>query len=120
MEDQTSEEDDEEVVRVPEHFKVAASDDLHGGGDDEDERESDDDTSEAGDGGEGKVGGNLLRILRHKQTRELSGLGHSVHMSNGVPPYLIIGLASTVSSWSISRAELPFKFASSRFISCFI
>lgn len=104
MEDETSEEDDEEVVRVPEHFKVAASDDLHGGGDDEDERESDDDTSEAGDGGEGKVGGNLLRILRHKQTRELSGLGHSVHMS----------------SWSISRAELPFKFASGTFISCFI
>lgn len=72
MEDETGEEDDEEVVRVPEHFKVAASDDLHGGGDDEDERESDDDTGEAGDGGEGKVDGNLLTILRHKRTRELS------------------------------------------------
>lgn len=71
MKDEAGEEDDEEVVSVPEHFKVVASDDLHGGGDNEDERQSDDDAREAGDGGEGEIGGNLLRILRHEQTREL-------------------------------------------------
>ena len=67
MEDETSEENDEEVVGVPEDLEVTASDDLHGGGDDEDEGQSDDDACEAGDGGEDKVGWNLLRILRHKK-----------------------------------------------------
>lgn len=43
VEDETSEEDDEEMMRVPEDFKVVASDDLHGRGDDEDEGQSDDD-----------------------------------------------------------------------------
>lgn len=67
MKDEPCEEDDEEVVGVPEDLEVAASDDLHGGGDDEDEGQSDDDPGEAGDGGEGEVGGNLLRILRRKK-----------------------------------------------------
>lgn len=70
MEDKTGEEDDEQMVRVPEDFKVAASDDLHGGGDDEDEGQSDDDAGEASDGGEDQVGWDLLRILRHKKERE--------------------------------------------------
>lgn len=63
MEDEAGEENDEEVVGVPEDLEIAASDDLHGRRDDEDEGQGDDDAREAGDGGEGKVGGNLLRIL---------------------------------------------------------
>lgn len=35
---ESNEEDDEEMVDVPEHFKVGPADDLHGRGDDEDER----------------------------------------------------------------------------------
>lgn len=69
MEDETGEENDEEVMRVPEDFKIAASDDLHGGGDDQNEGQSDDDTCQAGDGGEDKVGGNLLRMLRRRKSR---------------------------------------------------
>lgn len=63
MEDEAGEENDEEVVGVPEDLEIAASDDLHGRRDDEDEGQGDDDAREAGDGGEGKVGRNLLRIL---------------------------------------------------------
>lgn len=63
MEDEAGEENDEEVVGVPEDLEIAASDDLHGRRDDEDEGQGDDDAREAGDGGEDKVGGNLLRIL---------------------------------------------------------
>lgn len=70
VKDKTSEEDDEEMVGVPEDFKVAASDDLHGGGDDEDEGQSDDDSCETSDGGEDKVCWNLLRILRYKKKKE--------------------------------------------------
>lgn len=69
VKDETGEEDDEEVVRVPEDLKVAAPDDLHGGSDDEDEGQSDDDTGEASDGGEDEVGGDLLWILRHKKEK---------------------------------------------------
>lgn len=69
VKDEPGEEDDEEVVGVPEDLEVAASDDLHGGGDDEDEGQSDDDPGEAGDGGEDEVGGDLLRILRQKRKR---------------------------------------------------
>lgn len=63
MEDEAGKENDEEVVGVPEDLEIAASDDLHGRRDDEDEGQGDDDAREAGDGGEDKVGGNLLRIL---------------------------------------------------------
>lgn len=64
VEDKSGEEDDEEVVGVPEDFEVAASDHLHGGGDDEDEGQGDDHPCEACDGGEDEVGGDLLRVLR--------------------------------------------------------
>lgn len=73
VEDKTGEEDDEEMVRVPEDLKVAASDDLHGGSDDEDEGQSDDDPCEASDGGEDQVGWSLLCILRHKKKRGMMG-----------------------------------------------
>ena len=63
VKDQAGEENDEEVVGVPEDLEIAASDDLHGRGDDEDEGQGDDDARQAGDGGEGEVGGNLLRVL---------------------------------------------------------
>lgn len=63
MEDEAGEEDDEEVVGVPEDLKIAASDHLHGGGDDEDEGQGDDDAREARDGGEDEVGRDLLRVL---------------------------------------------------------
>jgi len=66
---ETSEEDDEEMVGVPEDFEVAASDDLHGGGDDEDEGQRDDDPRDASDAGEEKVCRGLLRILRHEKRR---------------------------------------------------
>lgn len=69
MENQTGEEDDEEVMRVPEDFEVAASDDLHGGGDHEDEGQGDDDTCEASDGGEGEVDWDLLRVLRPEKRK---------------------------------------------------
>lgn len=71
MKDESSEEDDEEVVGVPEDFKIAASDDLHGGSDDKDEGQSDDDPSEASDGGEDKVSWNLLWILGQKKKKAL-------------------------------------------------
>lgn len=67
MEDETGEEDDEEVMRVPEDLEVAASDDLHGRGDHEDEGQRDDDAGESGDGGEDEVDGNLLGILGHEE-----------------------------------------------------
>lgn len=70
MKDKSDKEDDEEMVRVPEDFKVAASDNLHGGGDNEDEGQRDHDTCEASDGGKDKVGWNLLRILRHQEEEE--------------------------------------------------
>lgn len=66
---ETNEEDDEEMVGVPEDFEIAASDDLHGGGDDEDEGQSDDDPCETSDGGEHEVGWSLLRILRPEKKR---------------------------------------------------
>lgn len=37
VEDQSNEEDDKEMVGVPEHLKVGPADDLHGRSDDEDE-----------------------------------------------------------------------------------
>lgn len=37
VEDQSNEEDDKEMVGVPEHLKVGPADDLHGRRDDEDE-----------------------------------------------------------------------------------
>lgn len=64
MENESDEEDDEEVVGVPEDFEVAASDHLHRGSDDEDEGKGDDHPREARNGGEGKVGGDLLWILK--------------------------------------------------------
>lgn len=67
MNDETGEEDDEEVVCVPEDLEVVAPDDLHGGRDDEDECQSDDDAGEAGDGREDEVGGDLLWILRQSE-----------------------------------------------------
>lgn len=70
VEDKTSKEDDEEMMRVPEDFKVAASDDLHGRGDDEDQGQSDDDACKASDGGEDEVDRNLLRMLRHKKKKK--------------------------------------------------
>lgn len=72
MKDEAREEDDEEVMGVPEDFEVAASDDLHGGRDDEDEGQSDDDSREAGDGGEDKVSWNLLRVLGHKKKKRVT------------------------------------------------
>jgi len=81
MKDEAGEEDDEEVMGVPEHFKVAASDDLHGGGDDEDECQSDDDTCEASDGGEDKVGGNLLCILRQSRRKADVAIRAFIHNS---------------------------------------
>lgn len=74
MEDKAGEENDEEVVGVPEDLEIAASDDLHGRRDDEDEGQGDDDAREAGDGGEGKVGRNLLRILESSSSYNLVGL----------------------------------------------
>lgn len=74
VKDEASEENDEEVVRVPEDLEIAASDDLHGGRDDEDEGQGDDDAREAGDGGEDKVGRNLLRILESSSTENLAVL----------------------------------------------
>lgn len=71
VKDESSEEDDEEVVGVPEDFKIAASDDLHGGSDDKDEGQSDDDSSEASDGGEDKVSWNLLWMLGQKKKKAL-------------------------------------------------
>lgn len=63
VENEAGEEKDEEVVGVPEDLEITASDHLHGRRDDEDEGQGDDDARQAGDGGEGKVGRNLLRIL---------------------------------------------------------
>lgn len=66
MDDQANEEDDKEVVRVPEDLKVAAADDLHGGGDDEDESECDDDACDPGQRCEHKVGGSLEKEQKSK------------------------------------------------------
>lgn len=52
MEHQSDEEDDKEVVGVPEHLEVRPSDDLHGWSDDEDEGQRDGHARQSGDGGE--------------------------------------------------------------------
>ena len=52
MQNQANEEDDEEVVGVPEHLKVWPPDDLHGWGDDEDEGQGDSHTRQTSDCGE--------------------------------------------------------------------
>lgn len=66
MNDETSEEDDEEMMGVPEDLEVAASDDLHGRRDDEDQGQSDDDACDASDRREDEVGGDLLQILKQR------------------------------------------------------
>ena len=73
MDDQADEEDDKEVVRVPEDLKVGPADDLHGGGDDEDEAEGDDDARDARQAGQGEVGGGLLRVLRPREPPRTHG-----------------------------------------------
>lgn len=62
---------------VPEDLEIAASDDLHGRRDDEDEGQGDDDAREAGDGGEDKVGRNLLRILENEIVTLLRCFNHN-------------------------------------------
>ena len=69
MDDQADEEDDEEVVCVPEDLEVGPADDLHGRGDDEDEAERDDDAGNSRQAGHGEVGGVLLRVLRPREPR---------------------------------------------------
>lgn len=59
MEHQTNEEDDKEMVSVPEDLKVGPADDFHGGRDDEDESQGNDYTRQAGNGGEHDDGGAL-------------------------------------------------------------
>lgn len=63
VENQSDEEDDEEVVGVPEHLEVRPADELHGWSDDEDEGQRDNHTSHPGNGGEHDDG----RIL-HQNT----------------------------------------------------
>ena len=62
VEHQADEEDDEQVVRVPEHLEVRPPDHLRGRGDDEDEGERDDHARQPGDGGEHDHG----RVLHQK------------------------------------------------------
>lgn len=52
VEHQSDEEDDKEVVGVPEHLEVRPADDLHGWSDDEDEGQRDRHARQPGDGGE--------------------------------------------------------------------
>lgn len=52
MEHQADEEDDEQMMGVPEHLKVRPADDLHGRSDDEDEGQRDGHARQPGDGGE--------------------------------------------------------------------
>lgn len=59
VEHQADEEDDEEMVRVPENLEVWPADDFHGGSDDEDESQRDDHARQPGDGGEHDDGGAL-------------------------------------------------------------
>lgn len=73
MENKTSEEDDKEMMGVPENLKVAASDNFHGRGDDEDESQSDDHTCEAGNRSENQVGWGLLSVLKQKRKRSKRG-----------------------------------------------
>lgn len=67
MEHQADEEDDEEVVDVPEHLEVRPADHLHGRGDDEDESQRDHHPRQPGYGGEHDDG----RVLNPKQTAQL-------------------------------------------------
>lgn len=59
MEHQADEEDDKEMVGVPEHLEVRPTDHLHGRRDDEDEGERDRHACQPGDGGEHDDGGVL-------------------------------------------------------------
>lgn len=52
MENQADEEDDEEVMGVPEDLKVGPADHLHGRGDDEDEGQRDGHARQSSNGGE--------------------------------------------------------------------
>lgn len=65
MENQASKENDEEVMRVPKHLKVASANDFHRGSDNEDEGKSYDDTCETSDSGEDKN----CWSLENKETR---------------------------------------------------
>lgn len=67
MEDQADEEDDEEVMGVPEDLKVGPTDHLHGRGDDKDEGQCNGHTCQSSDGGEHGDG----RVLQ-PQTKALS------------------------------------------------
>lgn len=77
MQHQSDEEDDEEVMREPEHFKIGPANDFHGGGNDEDEGEGDDHTRQSCDRGEhhnglalwhGKENGRRHMIIKTKIT----------------------------------------------------
>lgn len=64
MEHQADKEDDEKMMRVPEHLKVGPANDLHGRGDDEDESQGDGHARQPGDGGEHDDGG----VLQQRRT----------------------------------------------------
>ncbi len=68
MDRQPQEEDDEEVVGVPEHLKVGASDEIQGRGNHEEEHHRDDVARDASCRGEADSDGILHRMTQHYAT----------------------------------------------------
>lgn len=76
MEHESNEEDDEQMVGVPEHLEVRPADHLHGRRDDEDEGQRDGDARQPGDGGEHDDG----RILHQNTVRYFTD-GHFLNLN---------------------------------------
>lgn len=66
MKDQPNEEDDEQMVDVPEHLEVGPADDLHGRRDHEDEGQRDGHARQTGDSGE-HDDGRVLHQTEHSR-----------------------------------------------------
>lgn len=77
VEDQADEEDDEEVMGVPEDLKVGSADYLHGRGNDEDEGQCDGHARQSSDGSEH---GNCRVLQSQTRPPSLTRLG-TIHSS---------------------------------------
>lgn len=98
MEHQTDEEDDEQMVGVPEDLEVGPADDFHGGCDDEDESQGNDHTRQAGNGGEHDDSGAL-----HQNTDYQTCFHGFVCFSYSVGQLWVTNPSHTPSSFVVSN-----------------
>lgn len=89
MDDEASEVDEEEVVRVPEDLEVVPADELSGGRDHEDERQCDDDPCQPRDGGEGHV---LDGLQGRQDGLEGQGTDSGMVLDAGTSTHCLVGV----------------------------